>query len=129
MQVGTIPPQKTTYQPITIQFALTTSGQHTIMLKGMQDTDGTVLFDALSVSTVSALATPVPVTLDTIPNQSAVDGSTDTFTAHASGLSSPLIYSLAPGAPGGARDRPGHGRLHLDADRPGHLFGHRPGDR
>ncbi len=119
VQVGTIPPQKTAYQPITIQFALTTSGQHTIMLKGMQASDSTVLIDALSVSTVSALAAPVPVTLDTIPNQSVVDGSTDTFTAHASGLSSPLIYSLAPGAPGGAKIDPDTGVFTWTPTTPG----------
>ena len=116
---GTVSPSGTGYQSFTIQFGLKDTGQHTITFQGMQASANTVLIDAISASPETGLAAPEPVVLEAIPNPSVVVGSTVTFTAHASGLSSPLIYRLAPGAPGGATIDPDTGVFTWTPTAPG----------
>ena len=53
-----------------------------------------------------SLAAAPPISLGQIVNQVVSDGSTDTFTARASGETQPLTYSLAAGAPAGAAINP-----------------------
>jgi hypothetical protein len=105
--VGTITPADTNYKPWSIKIDVTATGQYTLTFKGATVADSTALFDSVGLASVPAgLAAAPPISLGTIPNQVTSDGSTDTFTAQASGLTSPLIYSLAPGAPLGAAINP-----------------------
>ena len=107
VSVGTIQPSGTAYQPLSVKFTIT-GGKHTITLQGTQAADSTVLIDSVAcVPEATALfASSLPPLLNSIPDQQVIEGSTDTFAAHASSSSSALTYSLAPGAPAGAQIDP-----------------------
>ena len=105
--VGTITPGDTNYKPFSIKIDVPATGQYTLTFKGATAADSTALIDSVGLAPVSpSLAAAPPISLGAIPNQLVSDGSTDTFTAQASGLTLPLTYSLASGAPLGAAINP-----------------------
>ena len=96
--VGTITPSNGGYSPFSININVTASGQYTLTFKGATVANSTALIDSVGVAAVPASLTAAPpIAPGAIPNQFVSDGSTDTFTAHASGLTFPLTYGLAPG--------------------------------
>jgi hypothetical protein len=104
---GTITPADTKYKPWSIKIDVPATGEYTLTFKGATAADSTALIDSVGLAPVSpSLAAAPPISLGTIPNQVTSDGSTDTFTAQASGLTEPLTYSLAAGAPPGAEINP-----------------------
>ena len=105
--MGTIPPGDTSYKLVSIKIDVPASGQYTLTFKGMTVADSTALIDSVGLAPVPAsMGAAPPISLATIPDQVTSDGSTDTFTARASGLTQPLTFSLAPGAPAGAAINP-----------------------
>ena len=105
--VGTITPGDTIYKPFSIEINVLVTGQYTLTFKGATVADSTALIDSVGLAPVSSsLAAAPPISLGAIANQVVSDGSTDVFTAQASGETQPLTYSLAPGAPAGAAINP-----------------------
>ena len=62
-----ITPKGADYEPFTIKFSVTASGQHTITLQGMQASDSTVLIDSLAC-TPFAGRMPLPAVLKPKPH-------------------------------------------------------------
>ncbi|HEY2155467.1 MAG TPA: MBG domain-containing protein, partial [Isosphaeraceae bacterium] len=117
---GTIAPADKYYKPWSIKIDVPATGQYTLTFKGATVADSTALIDSVGLASVSpSLAAAPPISLGAIPNQLVSNGSTDTFTAHASGLTSPLTYSLAAGAPRGARIDPDTGVFTWTPTTPG----------
>lgn len=105
--VGTIEPTDTTYKPYSVRFTVA-GGKHTITLRGTQVADSTVLFDSVACTPAAKtlFASALPPLLDAIPDQRVNEGSTDSFTAVATSSILTPTFSLAPGAPAGAKINP-----------------------
>jgi hypothetical protein len=107
--VGTINPAGTAYAQSKIEFTVE-AGTYTITFEGNQADGGAVLLDAIGLETAKVEPRPQPPpVLNAIPDQRVDEGSTVSFTAHASGSTLPLTFSLGTDAPDGAQIDPSTG--------------------